>query len=200
VPDAEKNLSKALAVLDLDPDFPAQRAKAVKLVVLDVDGVLTDGGLYYNDAGLAFKRFDVQDGLGIRQAMRAGIEIALISGMKSGALEQRAADLGITECHAGRFHKLPCLLEIMQKNNLEWENVACMGDDVIDLSMLRLAGLAVAVRNAQPEAKFLAHYISPLAGGRGAVRQVLRHILAAQGRQEELLNYFLSLEEETERQ
>jgi 3-deoxy-D-manno-octulosonate 8-phosphate phosphatase (KDO 8-P phosphatase) len=199
VPEAEKELAKTLAALDLDPDFPAQRARAVKLVVLDVDGVLTDGGLYYSDAGLACKRFDVQDGLGIKQAQRAGIEIALISGMESKALERRAADLGVAECHAGRFRKLPCLLEILRKNNLKWENVACMGDDIIDLPMLHLAGLALATQNAQPEVKFLAHYISPLPGGKGAVRQVLRHILAAQGRQEDLLRHFLRLEEETER-
>lgn len=186
-----------LAALDLDPAFPLHLAAEIKLLVLDVDGVLTDGGLYYGEAGLGWKRFDAQDGFGIKLAGRVGIETALISGMESPALRKRAADLGITECRGGEFRKGPILLEIMQERALKRENVACMGDDLIDLPMLRLAGLALTVANAQPELKRCAHYVSPLGGGQGAVRQVLRHILAARGVLAGALDFFLRPEAKT---
>ncbi len=179
--DISDELKNRLAAAGLDPSFPDDLAKSIKMVVLDVDGVLTDGGLYYGDNGLSFKRFDVQDGMGIKMAQRSGIEVVIISGMKSLAVEMRGADLGIAECHAGRVHKLPLLEEIMRKQGLDWHNVAYVGDDVIDLPIMCKTGLALAVQNAQPETKAVAHYVSPLCGGNGAVRQLLRQIMAAQG-------------------
>ena len=181
---------------DLDLLFPAALALPVKMLVLDVDGVLTDGGLYYGDQGLAIKRFDVQDGLGIKLAQQVGLEFSLISGMESAALRQRARDLGISECYAGSLDKLPILQDIMRRKGLDWPAVACLGDDLPDLPLLRRAGLALAVQNAQPEVRRAAHYVSPLFGGRGAVRQILRQILLAQGRLEELLARFTPLAEQ----
>lgn len=178
--------------LDYDPGFPAERAQPIKMLVLDVDGVLTDGGLYYNDEGLALKRFDVQDGLGIKLAQRAGMEIVIISGMESEALRKRARDLGIEECHAGRIHKLPVMSKIMEARGLGWENLAYVGDDVIDLPILCRAGLALAVGNAQPEARAVAHYVAPKDGGHGAVRWLIRHILIAQNKLDGLVSEFIS--------
>lgn len=177
--------------LERDALFPAERARPVKMLVLDVDGVLTDGGLYYNDTGLTIKRFDVQDGIGIKLAQRGGIEIVIISGMPSPALMKRAGDLGIDECHAGLFHKLPKLEEIMAARGLGWHEIAYVGDDVIDVPIMRRCGLALAVQNAQPEAKAAAHYVAPRPGGSGGVRWCIRHILLAQGRMAELLADFL---------
>ena len=195
MPEWNEELLKNMAAAGLDSDFPLELALPVKMLVMDADGVLTDGGLYYDNNGLALKRFDVQDGLGIRLAQKAGIECAIISGMRSRALEQRAMDLEVAECHAGQFQKLTCLREIMRRKNLHWANVAYIGDDLIDLPVMFRAGLAVAVQNAQPEVKLTAHYVSPLAGGRGAVRHLLRQILMAQGRQEEVVSWFARLEE-----
>lgn len=177
--------------LERDQSFPNDLAKPVKMLVLDVDGVLTDGGLYYDDAGLAFKRFDVQDGLGIKLAQRAGIEVVIISGMESPALMARAKDLGISECHAGVFRKLPKLEEIMAARGLSWSELAYIGDDIIDLPVLRRAGLALAVKNAQPEIRAVAHYVSPFCGGSGGVRWFIRHILLAQGAMPAILTDFL---------
>ncbi|MDL2285117.1 HAD-IIIA family hydrolase [Desulfovibrio sp. OttesenSCG-928-F07] len=181
MPNITPEFLNTLATAGLDANFPTAIAKNIKMVVLDIDGVLTDGGLYYNDNGLAFKRFEVQDGMGIKMAQRSGIEIVIISGMKSAAVEARATDLGINECHTGCVFKLPKLEEIMQKNALEWKNVAYVGDDVIDLPIMCKAGLPLAVANAQPEVKAIAAYVTPINGGNGAVRQLLRHIMAAQG-------------------
>lgn len=187
----DKALLKKMCAADVDPAFPAELARPVKLLVLDVDGVLTDGGLYYESSGLSCKRFDVQDGLGIKLAQRAGLEVAIISGMESEALMRRAADLGVEECHAGTFYKLPKLEEIMRARGLGWHEVAYVGDDVIDLPVMLRAGLALSVKNAQPEARVAAHYVAPLGGGAGGVRWLIRHILLAQNRLEDILAAFM---------
>lgn len=187
----DKELLNRLCEFERDANFPDDLAKTVKLLVLDVDGVLTDGGLYYGDNGLSLKRFDVQDGLGIKLAQRAGIEIAIISGMESAALQHRARTLGIKECHAGFVEKLPKLEAIMNERGLSWSELAYLGDDIVDLSVMRMVGLSLAVHNAQPEVRAMANYVTPCSGGAGAVRWVIRHILLAQGRLPELLAEFL---------
>lgn len=186
-----KNLIGRMCEFERDSSFPDERAKAIKMLVLDVDGVLTDGGLYYGDEGLAIKRFDVQDGLGIKLAQRAGIEVVIISGMESPALMFRAKDLAITECHAGIFRKLPKLEEIMAARGISWTELAYVGDDIIDLPILHRAGLALAVKNAQPEIRAAVHYVAPLCGGAGGVRWCIRHILLAQGHMSAILADFL---------
>lgn len=187
----DKELLTRMCELERDGLFPADRARPIKMLVLDVDGVLTDGGLYYDDTGLAMKRFDVHDGLGIKLAQRGGIEVVIISGMVSPALMKRAEALGIDECHAGFFHKLPKLEEIMASRSLNWQEIAYVGDDIIDMPIMRRCGLALAVQNAQPELKAVAHYVAPRPGGAGGVRWCIRHILLAQGRMPELLADFL---------
>lgn len=176
-----------LAKLELDPSFPVERAKGVKLLALDVDGILTDGGLYYDAEGLAVKRFDVADGVGVKLLQAAGIRVALITGMDSASVVRRAATLEITDCCHGSLDKVASMTELMQKYGLDWPQLAFAGDDWMDLPLLRRVGLALSVAGAQPEVRAMVHYVSPLQGGRGAMRQLARQILAAQGRLEELL-------------
>jgi 3-deoxy-D-manno-octulosonate 8-phosphate phosphatase (KDO 8-P phosphatase) len=191
---SDLQLAEKIALAGLDPAFPSFLARSVRIIALDVDGVLTDGGLYYNDDGLFVKRFDVADGMGVRLAAKCGLETVVISGMRSGALRRRAEALDIRECHDGCFHKLPKMREILEARGLSWGEVACVGDDIVDLPLLRRAGLSLSVLNAQPEVRAAVHYTAPLRGGHGAVRHLIRHILAAQGRLVELTAEFLDLD------
>lgn len=184
-----------LASLALDPDFPSDRGAKVRIIVMDVDGVLTDGGLYYDSAGLSHKRFDVQDGLGIKMAQSVGLEFAVITGMQSESVLRRLEALGIDEVHSGVHNKLECLKKILDRRGLGWDAVAYVGDDWLDLPMFSRAGLPMSVRNAQPEVRAAALYVSPLSGGNGAMRQIIRQILAAQGKLEELVSYWLMKDE-----
>lgn len=170
--------------------FPWDRAKKIRLFVMDVDGVLTDGGLYYGPAGELSKRFDVQDGLGISLLRKAGIIPAIITGMDSGSVRKRAEILNITEYYAGTEGKLFCLEELMRKYSFSFDQVAFMGDDWIDLGPMLKVGLALAPANAQPEVKACAHFVSNCSGGHGAVRGMVRHILQAQEKLEQLLVAF----------
>ena len=167
--------------------FPVHAASDIRLLVLDVDGVLTDGGLYYDLQNQVMKRFDVQDGLGIKIAQKAGIAVAVITGLVSPAVECRVRDLGICDYYAGFHDKRECLEEIRQRHSLQWENMAYLGDDWVDLSVMDMVGLPMAVANAQPEVKNIASYITTAKGGQGAVREVIRHLLMAQGKYEAVL-------------
>lgn len=158
------------------------RAKKIKLLVLDVDGVLTDGGLYYHVDGSVIKRFHVQDGLGIKMAQAAGLNVAVITGLSSKAVASRMTELGIKEYHSGQNDKLPVILEITQRHGLDLTEVAYMGDDWVDAGPMSRVGLALAVVNAQPEIKALAHWLSTVPGGHGAVREAIRFILSVQDR------------------
>ena len=167
--------------------FPQQAASDIRLLVLDVDGVLADGGLYYDLQNQVIKRFDVQDGLGIKIAQQAGIIVAVITGLVSSAVEARVRDLGITDYYAGYLDKRVCLEEIRQRHDLKWEQMAYLGDDWVDLSVMDMVGLPLAVANAQPEVKTIANYVTTAKGGQGAVREIIRHLLMAQGKYEAVL-------------
>lgn len=157
------------------------RAKKVRMLVLDVDGVLTDGGLYYDSQGAIGKRFDVQDGLGIKLAQGAGIEVGVISGLDSNAVEVRVRELGVEEYFAGHLKKRAILQDIADRKGLPLEAIAYLGDDWVDQTPLRIVGLPMTVANAQPELRRLALWTSSLCGGRGAAREAVRFILMAQG-------------------
>jgi 3-deoxy-D-manno-octulosonate 8-phosphate phosphatase (KDO 8-P phosphatase) len=159
-----------------------QRAARIKLVIFDVDGVLTDGRLYYGTGGEELKVFDVHDGQGIKRLQKAGVTIAIISGRDSAAVTRRMQDLGIEHVFQGDEHKLPILERLLQKLGFQLEQVACVGDDLPDLPLLQKAGLAVAVANAMPVLKQAAHHVTVARGGRGAAREVCDLILDAQGR------------------
>jgi 3-deoxy-D-manno-octulosonate 8-phosphate phosphatase (KDO 8-P phosphatase) len=157
-------------------------AAQVRLLVLDVDGVLTDGGLYYDHQGRVTKRFNVQDGLGIKMAQKADIEVAVITGLNHGAVEARVRELGITEYHAGHVDKVPLMQGILDRLQLRWDQAAYLGDDWVDAAVLRRVGLPMAVPNARPQVRELAAWTSPLAGGHGAVREAVEFVLDCQGK------------------
>jgi 3-deoxy-D-manno-octulosonate 8-phosphate phosphatase (KDO 8-P phosphatase) len=157
----------------------ARAAARIRLLVLDVDGVLTDGGLYYGPSGEDAKRFHVQDGLAMVEAGRAGLMVAVVSGRTSASVARRLAELGITEVHQGAQDKCAVLTGLMARLGLEPGQVAVMGDDVNDLPPMRKAGLALAPRNAVREVQAAAHWVSRRAGGDGAVREALELLLRA---------------------
>lgn len=159
-----------------------QRAARIKLVVFDVDGVLTDGRLYYGAGGEELKVFNVHDGQGMKRLQQAGVQLAIISGRDSAAVIRRMQDLGIEHVFQGDERKLPIFERLLQKLGLTPEQAACVGDDLPDLPLLQKAGLAVAVANALPALKQAAHHVTGARGGRGAAREICDLILDAQGR------------------
>lgn len=160
---------------------------AVKLLALDVDGVLTDGGLTIHGDGSETKKFSVLDGHGIRLWQRAGLQVAFLSGRASEPTNKRAGQLQVDYCLTDCYDKLPKLQEVLKKANLEYENVAYIGDDLPDLPVIRAVGFGVAVANAVDEVKQYADYVTTQPGGDGAVREVIEYILKKTGRWEQLL-------------
>ena len=171
------------------------RASRIKLLGLDVDGVLTDNGLWIGMVGGArveFKRFDVQDGLGFALLRNAGLEVCWVSGRVSESTTERAKELKITELVQDRgANKLVPVQEILTRKGLGWEQLAWVGDDLADIPVLRRAGLAIGVANAIPEVKAMAHHVSTLAGGAGAVREVIVDLLRARGEYDAALTKYL---------
>jgi 3-deoxy-D-manno-octulosonate 8-phosphate phosphatase (KDO 8-P phosphatase) len=158
-----------------------EAAARIGLLVLDVDGVLTDGRLYYDAEGREFKSFNVRDGLGIKQVMRAGITVAVISGRKSAATAARMAELGVPHVFLGRDDKDEVLAWLLAQLRLSPADVACIGDDVTDLGVMDLAGLRIAVADAHPTVMAAANWRTTAAGGNGAVREVCDLLVAARG-------------------
>ncbi len=166
-------------------DLPT-RAAAIELLLLDVDGVLTDGSVIYSDDGSELKRFHVRDGSGLKLWHVAGKRSAIVSGRKSVAVERRASELGINPVLQGRGEKLAPFEEVLAWHGFTPEQVCAVGDDLPDLPVLRRCGLAVAVADACPEVRAAAHYVTRALGGRGAVREAIEWLLKAQGRWDEL--------------
>ncbi|MDP1735007.1 MAG: HAD hydrolase family protein [Sulfuritalea sp.] len=158
--------------------------KAAKLVLMgfDVDGVLTDGTLYFSSQGDEIKAFSSLDGHGIKMLQRAGVEVAIISGRRSRALELRAQNLGITELHMGVEDKRALLIELAARRGIELAQTGYMGDDVVDLPILRACGFSATVADAHGEVLARVDYVSSKGGGRGAVREVCDLIIRAQGK------------------
>ncbi len=164
--------------------FPAPlllRAQTVRLVILDVDGVLTDGGLYFSEQGETLKRFSVLDGQGLKLLQRAGIEVAVITGRDSGALRYRLSALKIQHAVFGTEDKLPAAQQLLAQLGLTWGDTAVMGDDWPDLPMLIRTQLACTPANGHIENRSLAHFTCLARGGEGAVRELCDLILTAQG-------------------
>ena len=157
------------------------RVKQVKILVLDVDGVMTDGRLFYHDDGTESKAFDVRDGHGIKMLKQAGIETVLVSGRSCALVDKRAADLGINEVIQGVRNKVPILEKILSQRGFKFEEVAFVGDDVVDLTAMNRVGFAVAVADASEYLFEAAHHVTLAPGGRGAVREVAELILGVQG-------------------
>lgn len=158
-----------------------EKIKPLRLVVFDVDGVLTDGGLYLSDSGEEFKRFNSLDGHGLKMLKASGVELAIITGRTSKCVELRARNLGISRLHQGVEDKLAAMQSLLAELKLAPEAAAFMGDDVVDLPVMRRVGLALSVPAAPQVVRDHAHYVSRREAGYGAVREVCELILAAQG-------------------
>jgi len=164
-----------------------ERAKAIKVVFFDVDGVLTDGGLLYSETGETLKRFHTLDGHGLKMLQKAGITPAVITGRDSAPLRKRLQALGITHAHFGTEDKAPAALITMATLGLDWSQAASMGDDWPDLPMMLRAALACAPANAHPEVLARAHFVTHRHGGYGAVRELCDLLLSASSHYETML-------------
>jgi 3-deoxy-D-manno-octulosonate 8-phosphate phosphatase (KDO 8-P phosphatase) len=162
------------------PSTIRKRAARIKLLLLDVDGVLTDGGIYIDNRGVETKRFDVRDGQGITLLRRAGIEVGFITGRYSNIVRSRARELGVRIVYQRVEKKLEAYHRVKQRRRLEDESIAYVGDDVADIPILRQTGLAIVVRDAWTGVKRHAHYVTNGEGGRGAVREVAELLLTVQ--------------------
>ncbi|MDP2167389.1 MAG: HAD-IIIA family hydrolase [Thermodesulfovibrionales bacterium] len=156
-------------------------ARNIKLLILDVDGVMTDGGIILDNEGNELKTFHVRDGHGIKLLMNAGIGVAIISGRGSKALEKRAKDLGIKELYQKQENKIEVYERLLKKLGISDSETAFIGDEILDIPLLRRAGLPVAVSDAVEEAKGCAMMVTEKGGGKGAVREVAEFILKAKG-------------------
>ncbi len=166
--------------------------KNIALFLMDVDGVLTDGGIIYTDAGEQIKQFHSRDGIGLRLLMDAGIAAGVVTGRQSRTLLHRCEDLGITLVHSGVSNKGKAIEQIAQTTGIAPEHMAFMGDDLIDLPAMTRVGLAVCVPEAAEEVKAHAHITTKCSGGRGAVREVCEILLKAQGKWDAALAKYLS--------
>ena len=174
------------------PEELRQRAASVRALILDVDGVLTDGRIIYDEFGDELKHFDVQDGAGLALWHQAGLKSALITARKAKLVARRAKELRI-DCVVQRAaDKRKAYDAILRRLHLKPEETCAMGDDLMELPILRRAGLAVAVANAVSEVKASCHYVTQHSGGRGAVRETIELILKAQGRWEPILARYLA--------
>jgi 3-deoxy-D-manno-octulosonate 8-phosphate phosphatase (KDO 8-P phosphatase) len=169
-----------------------QRCSRIQLLVIDVDGVLTDGGIIYTDNGVEVKKFHVRDGSALTIWKYADKRSAIITGRKSKIVEVRAAELGIAPVFQGEIEKLPCFRQVLAATRLKAEEACCIGDDLPDLSLLRNCGLAVAVADACPEVLAEAHYVTRSPGGKGAVREVVELILGCQALWPKAVEHFRS--------
>jgi len=169
-----------------------RRAASVRLLILDVDGVLTDGSLTYGADGEVTKTFNVLDGLGIELLQKTGVPVAIISARKSAVVVRRAADLKIAHVYQGFHDKRIAFAELLALTGLTAEQCCYIGDDVIDLPLLRKVGLAVTVPTGHPEVQHRTHYVTRAAGGRGAVREVCDLLMRVQNNYETALAPFFA--------
>lgn len=173
-------------------EYLIEKAKRVKLLLLDVDGVLTDGRIIYDSKGRDSKFFDVHDGLGVYLLQRAGIPTVLITAKGSRTLKHRARDMRVAEIFADVSPKTAVFDKILKRYNVISGEVCFAGDDLVDLCLMKKVGFAIAVFNACAEVKNLAHYITQREGGRGAVREIAELILKSQGKWQDMLGLYQS--------
>jgi 3-deoxy-D-manno-octulosonate 8-phosphate phosphatase (KDO 8-P phosphatase) len=177
--------------LTLSEPALAQRLQAVKAVMLDVDGVLTDGGIYYDPTGREIKRFHVADGLGMELLRHAGIRVVILSGRVAEAITRRAAELRVTDCYQGVRDKKAQIEKLRQQWQLKAEELLYVGDDLNDLPAFEAVGVRVAVANADDMLRSQAHYVTQATGGNGAVREVCEWLLKARGEWEKAVEAYL---------
>jgi 3-deoxy-D-manno-octulosonate 8-phosphate phosphatase (KDO 8-P phosphatase) len=176
---------------NMDPGL-RERAANIRMLVLDVDGVLTDGKLYFDHAGNELKAFNTRDGLGMKALQRCGIEVAVITGRKSEAVAHRMNQLGIKHVYQGREDKMNAFLHLLEVTGLDPQQVCFAGDDWIDLPVLLRVGLAVSVADAEERVKQSAHWVTQRNGGDGAVRELCNLILIAQDKEQTIVDEILA--------
>lgn len=172
--------------------MPLNRAKSIRLIAFDVDGIMTDGGLYLSDSGEEFKRFNSLDGHGLKMLKASGVETAIITGRTSRCVELRARNLGITHLYQGVENKLAAMQGLLEKLGLAFDVAAYMGDDVVDLPVMRRVALSASVPEAPQIVRGHAHYVARCNGGCGAVREVCEMLMSAQGTLDAQLAPYLS--------
>jgi len=158
-----------------------EKAKKLKLLILDVDGVLTDGRLFFDDKGKEYKCFHARDGHGIKLLRQTGVEVAVISGRKSNSVALRMKSLGVEYVYQGHENKIAAFNEIIQSLSIQPEQVAHVGDDLLDLPIMKRVGLSIAVNDANDPVKEYADWCTKTAGGQGAVREICDFIMRSQG-------------------
>jgi 3-deoxy-D-manno-octulosonate 8-phosphate phosphatase (KDO 8-P phosphatase) len=173
-------------------DIAVTRAARVRLMIFDVDGILTDGSLHYGPEGEVIKTFNVLDGHGIKLLQQSGVAAAIISARQSGIVARRASDLGILHVYQGVHDKRAAFDQLLQQTNIDEQACGFVGDDVIDLPILSRVGFAASVPHGHPEVRTRVHYVTQAAGGRGAARELCDFILRAQGNYEAALAPYLS--------
>jgi YrbI family 3-deoxy-D-manno-octulosonate 8-phosphate phosphatase len=171
---------------------PSQRCQSLQLIMADVDGVLTDGGVTYNNQGIESKTFHIRDGLGIKLWRKAGGKFALITGRNSHVVQLRASELGIDAVRQGIDDKRKIAMEILQQFKVSPEQAAYIGDDLPDLAVMRMVGLAVAPADAAEDVRNAAHHVTQQPGGRGAVRELIEFVLQNQKRWDDVIQMYSS--------
>ena len=169
-----------------------EKMKSIRLLILDIDGVLTSGMIYYGNDNLEVRGFHIHDGLGIKLLQKTGVTVAIISGKKSQAVERRLNELNIQHIYLAHEDKRSAYQELKQKLNLQDQEIAYMGDDLPDLPLLKLAGLAITVAQAPEIIKQHSDFITKLKGGEGAVREVCELIMQAQGKYQSVIQSYLT--------
>lgn len=177
-------------MLALEADEIKRRAESLHLVLLDVDGVMTDGGIILVGHTEEAKCFDIQDGMGVTLARAAGLKMGIITGRESAAVRRRAQELEMDEVCQGFFHKEEALNLLLDKHALDASQVAYVGDDILDMPIMKRVGLPIAVANARPEVKAQSVYVTQARGGHGAVREVIDWLLELRGQKEEVYGFF----------
>jgi 3-deoxy-D-manno-octulosonate 8-phosphate phosphatase (KDO 8-P phosphatase) len=168
------------------------RMARVELLLLDVDGVLTDGRILIDDRGVETKAFDATDGHGLKLLQRAGVDVGFVTGRTSRVVDHRARELGITEVHQGVKDKMPVVRQLLDRRRLGFDRVGYVGDDVVDLPVLMQVGLAVTVADAPAYVRERVHWVTEKPGGHGAVREVCEAILRARGAWETVTRRYFS--------
>jgi 3-deoxy-D-manno-octulosonate 8-phosphate phosphatase (KDO 8-P phosphatase) len=174
----------------MNPD-PTELARTIRLVLFDVDGVLTDGSLFLGDGGEQYKAFNSKDGHGLRMLVDSGVQVGILTGRTSEVVTHRMRDLGIDLVVQGRRDKLDALGGLLEKAGVDEHVTAFVGDDVVDLPVMRRVHLAIAVADAHPLVHRHAHWVTTLPGGRGAAREICEFIMQAQGNLERMLAPYL---------
>jgi 3-deoxy-D-manno-octulosonate 8-phosphate phosphatase (KDO 8-P phosphatase) len=168
-----------------------EKAARIRLIIFDVDGVLTDGSLFVGDDGQEYKAFNSRDGHGIKMLIRHGVTVAIITGRTSMVVEHRMKNLGIEHVYQGQLEKLPAYEKLARELGISAEETAYVGDDVVDLPVMRRVGLAIAVQDAHPLVRAHSHWQTPSRGGRGAARDACEMLMEARGVLEQEMSSYL---------